>query len=62
MVFLDSNYQSIHPKKQKYFLNQLKMYSQMSNSIFHVKGYKINLASAILVSPAIEAAAAAAAR
>lgn len=39
------------------------MYSQMSNfTIFHVKGYKINLASAILVSPAIEAAAAAAAR
>ena len=29
---------------------------------FHVKSYEINLASAILVNPAIEAAAAAAAR
>ena len=62
MVFLDSNYQSIHPKKTKIIPKSVQNVLANVQFYFHVKGYKINLASAILVSPAIEAAAAAAAR
>ena len=61
MVFLDSNYQSIHPKKTKIIPKSAQNVLVNVKFDFHVKSYEINLASAILVNPAIEAAAAAAA-